>query len=97
MSSPTVDSLAAALNTLTGRVNLLDGQNLIAPLQGYTTVTNAKISGLKTDISQSTLALETYINQYGALIQLLIDGVNVLLGLAGQPLIVVPPTTPPTV
>lgn len=97
MSSPTVDSLAAALNTLTGRVNLLDGQNLIAPLQGFTATTNSKIAGAKADISQSTLALEAYINQYGALIQLLINGVNVLLGLAGQPPIVVPPTTPPTV
>ena len=73
---------------------LLDGQGLAAPLQGFTASTNAKINGVKSDVSNSVLALEANINNVLMPVQALQASVNTLLGLAGLP--IPPPPTPIT-
>ena len=97
MADPTLQSLQDQITSLSARLALLDEQGLVAPLQGYTAQTNAKITGVKSDVSNSVLSLEANINNVLIAVQALQTSVNTLLGLAGLPVppppVVVPPTT----
>ena len=63
-SDPALEDLQAQITALTARVNVIDGQTLADPAQGVLNQHLLKINGLKTDLKQSVLALQSILNSY---------------------------------
>jgi hypothetical protein len=72
--------LQTQLNNLAVRVSMLDGQGLIAPAVGFTTQTNARINGLKVDLTQSVLTLEGLLAKVTASVTSLWTALSTYLG-----------------
>lgn len=91
---PTPD-LQTQINALAARLAVLDGQGLAAPATSFVTQTNQKITGLQSDVRQSTLSLEALLTNLNLSVNNLWTALTSYLGLpnqAGQtPTTVVPP------
>jgi hypothetical protein len=75
------------INTLAARMAVIDGQGLTNPATSFITITDASIAGLKTDLRQAVLSLETSINQMMTALNSLTQMIQTYMG--------VPPGTPP--
>jgi hypothetical protein len=97
MSTTTLDSLQAQVNTMLLRLAVLDGQGLTPPTLGFVQATTANFTGLSNDIDGSALALEELVNNLTVQVQTLQAGVNQLAALSGititNPAWVTPPFT----
>lgn len=59
-----LQDLQAQITALKARLNVVDGQGLVDPTQGVLNQHLLKINGLKTDLKQSVLTLQSLLNGY---------------------------------
>jgi flagellar capping protein FliD len=80
MEPYSLDQLTTMINALTGRVNVLDGQNLGYPTVGSVANLVTQINSLTTDLSQLAASFESQLTTYRAALTLLQAQYNTLVG-----------------